>query len=139
MPGKPGISNIRGVRPGLGNLQCESSALLSSSSMPSAHARPLQHAFHFHCISRWLKSRNVCPLDNREWELQKVGLLVLYPEVHQVRLMPCLYPLPFIVRKVDRPPVPQNSSSSSKVRHTMPKRAAASLYPPALHQLCRNP
>ncbi|ESS66706.1 hypothetical protein TCDM_14228 [Trypanosoma cruzi Dm28c] len=31
------------------------------------------HAFHTHCISRWLKTRNVCPLDNKEWSYQKLG------------------------------------------------------------------
>lgn len=25
------------------------------------------HAFHDHCIQRWLKSRQVCPLDNTPW------------------------------------------------------------------------
>lgn len=26
------------------------------------------HAFHSHCITRWLNSKNVCPLDTKRWE-----------------------------------------------------------------------
>ena len=26
------------------------------------------HAYHFHCISRWVKTRDTCPLDNEKWE-----------------------------------------------------------------------
>jgi RING-box protein 1 len=29
------------------------------------------HIFHLDCIKRWLRTRSVCPLCNREWELAK--------------------------------------------------------------------
>ena len=31
------------------------------------------HAFHHHCISRWIKTRATCPLCDREWELSKLA------------------------------------------------------------------
>ncbi len=27
------------------------------------------HAYHHHCITRWLKTRATCPMDDREWEM----------------------------------------------------------------------
>mmetsp|Transcript_28631 Transcript_28631/g.72527 ORF Transcript_28631/g.72527 Transcript_28631/m.72527 type:complete len:127 (+) Transcript_28631:153-533(+) len=30
------------------------------------------HVFHLDCIQRWLKTRNVCPLCNRDWEFSKI-------------------------------------------------------------------
>jgi len=29
------------------------------------------HGYHFHCISTWLKSKIMCPLDNNKWEYKK--------------------------------------------------------------------
>jgi len=27
------------------------------------------HGIHEHCINRWIKTRNVCPLDNQNWKV----------------------------------------------------------------------
>jgi len=30
------------------------------------------HAFHTHCLQRWLKIRSACPVDNTPWQLKRV-------------------------------------------------------------------
>ncbi|GET88235.1 ring-box protein 1, putative [Leishmania tarentolae] len=53
-------------------IECQSNPSCSPKDCTVAWGA-CNHAFHMHCISRWLKTRNVCPLDNKEWVYLRYG------------------------------------------------------------------
>lgn len=54
-------------------IECQPNTLNNSKQECIAAWGVCNHAFHLHCIQRWLKSRPVCPLDNKDWTYQKFG------------------------------------------------------------------
>jgi len=54
-------------------IECQPNAINNNQDPCIAAWGQCNHAFHFHCINRWLKTRHACPLDNTEWVTQKLG------------------------------------------------------------------
>ena len=44
------------------------------------------HLFHGHCITRWLNTRSVCPLDNTEWQPKLLNQWIIIQEKNHIQV-----------------------------------------------------
>ena len=51
-------------------ISCQSN--MSSSEECNVAWGECNHAFHAHCITDWLKTRAVCPLDQKQWNYARI-------------------------------------------------------------------
>lgn len=54
-------------------IQCQPTAMTDTDNECVAAWGTCNHAFHLHCINKWLQTRNACPLDNQPWQFAKYG------------------------------------------------------------------
>ncbi len=62
-------------------VECSGSAAECVSVMGTC-----EHIYHLHCIEKWTKTKNSCPLDNRRWEYKKPDLCQIINPKNKVPL-----------------------------------------------------
>eukprot|EP01084_Bolivina_argentea_P229154 386837_1 len=55
-------------------IECQNDSFVNNRTKNdciNAIAKDCQHIFHAHCMHRWLKTRDTCPLDNKIWHFKR--------------------------------------------------------------------
>lgn len=53
-------------------IECQNTKTVNDNQDCTVAWGACNHAFHSHCIGRWLRTKNVCPLDTKEWRYSNV-------------------------------------------------------------------